>query len=625
MMKLFAVIDEADAPVLAILAQEMLLHAAGEKGFEIEIYRRNGSAVPNISPAWQNGDIMLLVGSRQGEENKPAWAAGFSGPIIAATREDIFNRSAALWRQIEQAAGKSAAAPGERAIKDAGGRAAIDGSAAIGGNPSVPHKGETAARKVQKLVAVTSCPTGIAHTFMAAEALMTGAKALGLTIRVETQGSVGAGTPLSEEEISAADLVIIAADREVERSRFNGKYVYSSGTKAAIANGKAYIQTAIDRAERQNAGSNPGAAAQAAGGQKGKNGFYAPLMTGVSFMLPFVVAGGLLIALGLALGGVNVEEQNGSFAHILWQIGARNVFPLIVPVLAGYIAFAIGDRPALAPGMVGGFVSDQIGAGFIGGIIAGFLAGYISRAAAHYIRLPRTIEGLKPVLILPLLCTAATGLILFYVIQAPTTALLHMLTDWVRGLEAQSNGAIINALLLGALIGGMMAVDMGGPVNKAAYTVAIGLLSVKIYTPMAAAMLGGMTPPMALALACYMRPRCFTTKERESSAATFIMGLSFISEGAIPFATRDPLRVIPCLIIGSAFAGAVALLAGTGIIVPHGGIFLLPIKGAIINYGGYFMALVSGAIVSACCLCLICRPLPKEQNQPPAVKRANGL
>jgi|GEM_PF-447064 len=615
-MKLFAVIDEADAPVLAILAREMLLHAAGEKGFEIEAYMRNGSAVPSIPPGYQSGDIVLLLGDRQEAGNNPASAAGFSGPIIVAAREDIFNQSATLWQQIEQAAaGGFAAAPGESAIMGAGEQAAIDGSAAIGDNLSASHKAETAARKVQKLVAVTSCPTGIAHTFMAAEALMASAKALGLTIRVETQGSVGAGTPLSGEEISEADLVIIAADREVERSRFNGKYVYISGTKAAIANGKAYIQTAINRAERQSAGFNPGAAeTPAASGQKGKNGFYAPLMTGVSFMLPFVVAGGLLIALGLALGGVNVEEQKGGFAHILWQIGARGVFPLIVPVLAGYIAFAIGDRPALAPGMVGGFISDQIGAGFIGGIIAGFLAGYISRAAARIIRLPQTIEGLKPVLILPLLCTAATGLILFYVIQAPTTALLHALTDWVRGLEAQSNGAIINALLLGALIGGMMAVDMGGPVNKAAYTVAIGLLSVKIYTPMAAAMLGGMTPPMALALACYMRPRCFTAKERESKEATFIMGLAFISEGAIPFATRDPLRVIPCLIIGAAVAGAVALLAGTGIIVPHGGIFLLPIKGAIINYGGYFIALVSGTIVSAFCLCLICRPLPKEQN-----------
>jgi len=591
-MKIFAVIDEADAPVLAVLTREMLLRSAKSKGLELEAQLCRPGAAPDPRPAPEAGDIVLLVPGRESEAEakaRPAWAEGLPAIVITARREDILNEAPALWQKLQQAA----AAPG-----------AAEHSDTAAGAP---------ARAVRAIIAVTSCPTGIAHTFMAAEALLDGAEALGLPMRVETQGSVGAGTPLTGPEIAAADLVIIAADREVDRSRFDGKYVYVSGTKAAIANGKAYIQKAIRQAERQNtAGAEAGDEAGSVSRQNSKSGFYAPLMTGVSFMLPFVVAGGLLIALGLALGGVNVEEQNGSFAHILWQIGARGVFPLIVPVLAGYIAFAIGDRPALAPGMVGGFVSDQIGAGFIGGIIAGFLAGYISRAAARFIRLPAAIEGLKPVLLLPLLCTAATGLIMFYVIQTPTTALLHFLTDWVRSLEEQSNGAVINALLLGALIGGMMAVDMGGPVNKAAYTVAIGLLSVKIYTPMAAAMLGGMTPPMALALACYLRPRCFTKKERESKEATFIMGLSFISEGAIPFATRDPLRVIPCLIIGSACAGAAALVLGTGIIVPHGGIFLLPIKGAILNYSGYFAALVGGTIISALCLCLICRPLPEK-------------
>lgn len=589
-MKLFAVIDEQNEHVLAVLAREMLQQQAKENGVAAEVHLR-GQAAPLTLPAAQNADDVLLFLSAGAE--KPPYeelAAQFRGAVIIAGRDEVFNAAAALWQKIKTpqpnaAANAPAAAP--------------------------------AAGTVRKLVAVTSCPTGIAHTFMAAEALQEGAKALGLAIRVETQGSVGSGTPLTAEEISAADLVLIAADREVERSRFDGKYVYSSGTKAAIADGKAYIQAAISQARRQN-GSQAAAESDAAAGSGSKGGFYPPLMTGVSFMLPFVVAGGLLIALGLALGGVNVAEQSGTLAHYLWQIGAKSVFPLIVPVLAGYIAFAIGDRPALAPGMAGGFLSDQIGSGFIGGIIAGFLAGYITKAAARYIQLPRSIAGLKPVLILPLFCTAATGLIMLYVFAEPTAWLLQTLTEWVRNLESQSSGALLNGLLLGAVLGGMMAADMGGPINKAAYTTAIGLLSVKIYTPMAAAMLGGMTPPMALALACYLRPRCFTEKERGSKEATFIMGLAFISEGAIPFAGRDPLRVIPCLIAGSAVAGALAVVTATGIVAPHGGIFLLPIKGAISNYAGYFTALIAGTATSAACLCFFCRRAPAAENKQPA-------
>lgn len=592
-MKLFVLLEEQRDYVQTALIREMLRRGAQKNGIEAEIKLYKAEAPAAEIPAMPSaGDILLCIGADEAEAAaaQTNMQSAFNGKILSATRAEALNAPQALWQKIMAAA-----------------QDAQTGGAAGAG---------AAANAARKIVAVTSCPTGIAHTFMAAEALLEGAKALNIPIRVETQGSVGSGTPLTEQEIKEADLVIIAADREVDRSRFAGKRLYVSKTKPAISNGRAYIQQAMEEARRQNAGADAAqmAAGKNANSDEKKGGFYGPLMTGVSFMLPFVVAGGLLIALGLALGGIHVEENQGTLGHVLWQIGQQNIFPLIVPVLAGYIAFAIADRPALAPGMVGGFISDNIGSGFIGGIIAGFLAGYITKAAIRYIPVPKALAGLKPVLILPLVCTALTGLVMFYIVKDPTAWLLHSLTDWVRNLEAQSNnGAVINVLLLGALIGGMMAADMGGPINKAAYTVAIGLLSVKIYTPMAAAMIGGMVPPLALALACVLRPSRFTEKERESKEATFVMGLAFISEGAIPFATRDPLRVIPCLIAGSAVAGAVAMLCNTGIVAPHGGIFLLPIKNAILNYSGYFAALIGGALTGALCLCFICRPLKAEK------------
>lgn len=624
-MKLLAIIDEQEEHVLAIMMREILLRSAKERDIPIEtyLYQEDSANPPKLpqnflqSLSADNGSaVLLFVSSRPHSaalEKIQSLSGDFHGTVLSVLPDDVTHRLPSLWKKITAARETGIAKNTAAANANANANAAQGIAALPAQNQNI--------EAIHKIVAVTSCPTGIAHTFMAAEALKEAAEALNIALRVETQGSVGAQTKLTAQEIKEADLVIIAADREVERDRFDGKYIYASGTKAAIADGKTYIRNAVLQARRQNAKTDNGqssGAEQAAESSTEKGGFYPPLMTGISFMLPFVVAGGLLIALGLAIGGVDVGEQSGTFAHFLWRTGAQGAFPLIVPVLAGYIAFAIADRPGLAPGMVGGFISDQIGSGFIGGIIAGFLAGYITKAAVRYIRLPRSLEGLKPVLLLPLLCTALTGLIMFYIVQSPTAWLLHSLTDWVGNLESQSGGAILNAMLLGALIGGMMAVDMGGPVNKAAYTVAIGLLSVKVYTPMAAAMIGGMTPPLALALACYIRPRCFTKKERDSKEATFIMGLAFISEGAIPFATRDPLRIIPCLVAGSAFAGIIALITATGIIVPHGGIFLLPIKGAIINYSGYFAAIISGMLVSAFFLCIFCRPLPKEETASPA-------
>lgn len=447
--------------------------------------------------------------------------------------------------------------------------------------------------KAVQIVAVTSCPTGIAHIFMAAEGLQAGAEILGVNIRVETQGSVGSQDALTEEEIKNADIVIIAADREVDRARFHGKRVYASNTKAAINDGRSYIQKALAEAKLHKAEPIENRAAIEAQEDK-KIGPYKHLMTGVSFMIPFVVAGGLLIALAFALGGINAgdAENAGTLAHALSTIGGLG-FSLMVPALAGYIAFSIADRPGLAPGMIGGLLAAHLGAGFLGGIIAGFLAGYIVLWLNQNIRLSRNLDGLKPVLILPLLATLIVGLIMIYVVGEPIAIVLQALESWLKGME----GA--NAFVLGAVIGGMMAVDLGGPVNKAAYATSVALISSGVYEPIAAVMAAGMTPPLAAAVATRLFKSKFTNDEYESGIATGVLGLSFISEGAIPFAARDPFRVIPSFVVGSAVAGAISMVLGCELKAPHGGVFVLLIPGAISNLLGYVIAIAAGTVVSA--------------------------
>ncbi|WP_223252063.1 PTS fructose transporter subunit IIC [Paracoccus mutanolyticus] len=448
-------------------------------------------------------------------------------------------------------------------------------------------------------MAITSCPTGIAHTFMAAEGLQEGAKALGHQIRVETQGSVGSQDALTPDEIAAADLVIIAADRQVELSRFAGKRVFNSPTKPAINDGAALIRKA--QAEARVQGGTAGPAEESAPAHK--TGVYKHLMTGVSFMLPFVVAGGLLIALAFALGGIYVYEDQyaGTLGYTLFQIGAKGAFTLMVPALAGYIAYSIADRPGIAPGMTGGVIAGTIGAGFLGGILAGFIAGYGVLALTRIIKLPRTLQGLMPVLILPLLGTALTGLLMFYVVGAPTARVLGALTAWLQDMQGSS------AAILGLILGGMMAVDMGGPINKAAYVFGTTLIASNVTEPMAAVMCAGMTPPLALAIASRLFPARFTVEEREAGNAAFVLGLAFVTEGAIPFAARDPLRVIPSLIAGSAVAGAVCMVLGVQLKVPHGGIFVLPIPNAVVNLPGFFIAMVIGTAVSVAALAVLKR------------------
>jgi PTS system fructose-specific IIC component len=476
-------------------------------------------------------------------------------------------------------------------------------SAALGAAPAAP----AASSGKLRIVGITSCPTGIAHTFMAAEGLSQAAANLGHDIKVETQGSVGSQNTLTAAEIAAADLVIIAADTQVNLDRFAGKRLYSSGTKAAINDGIALVKRAQAEA-RPHQASGGDAQPQAAANPDSKNSersaAYKHLMTGVSFMLPFVVTGGLLIALGFALGGIYVYEDafKGTLGWTLFNIGAKASFALMVPILAGYIAYSIADRPGIAPGMAGGMIASSIGSGFLGGIVAGFIAGYAVKYLNEKIQLGRNFDGLKPVLILPLLGTTIVGLLMYYVLGQPVAAALGAVTDWLKGLQGSS------ALALGMILGGMMAFDMGGPINKAAYTFATGLLASQVYAPMAAVMAAGMTPPLGIALAALLFKNRFSVDEREGAKAAGVLGISFITEGAIPFAAKDPLRVIPALVAGSALAGAISMAAGCELRVPHGGVFVLPIPNAVTNLGMYLVALVAGTVLTAVALGMFKKP-----------------
>ncbi|HIE0125006.1 TPA: PTS fructose transporter subunit IIC [Stenotrophomonas maltophilia] len=557
------VIAAGERSIEAVLAAEALRRAARQQGAELAIEIRSDQGVTGALPATQAAAAtqLLLVGDGEAD------AARFgNAQIVRASLGEVLDDPLAVLTQL---AATSATAP----VADAGTR----------------------------IVAVTSCPTGIAHTFMAAEGLQQAAKALGHAIRVETQGSVGAQDALSDEEIAAADLVLIAADREVDLSRFAGKRLFKSGTKPAINDGQNLIRKAL-----AEAGVQAGTAASGRTPEKARvTGPYKHLMTGVSFMLPFVTAGGLLIALAFALGGIYAfdDAHKGTLAWSLFQIGAKSGFMLMVPALAGYIAYSIADRPGIAPGMIGGLVAVNMDAGFIGGILAGFIAGYGVHWINRALRLPRSLEGLKPVLILPVLGTLLVGLLMMYVIGTPVAGLLAWLTDWLRGMQGSS------AILLGLLLGGMMAVDMGGPVNKASYAFSTALISSQVYTPMAATMIGGMTPPLGIALATWLFSNRFTAEERGTAGAAGVLGLSFVTEGAIPYAARDPLRTIPALILGSAVAGAISMAAGVELKVPHGGVFVLPIPNAVTHLGVYLLALVAGVTVTAVALRVLKKPV----------------
>lgn len=460
-----------------------------------------------------------------------------------------------------------------------------------------------------KFVAVTACPTGIAHTFMAQEALLQAGKKLGHDVRVETQGATGAEDTLTDEEIRAADAVIIAADKQVDLDRFQGKRLLQTSVSAAIKEPEKLMQEALQAPVFQPAKAN-GAYDEIQTVKQNRNqgmpAVYRHLMNGVSHMLPLVIAGGIFIALSTAI------DINGkaSLAEAFDNIGGGSAFKLFVPILSAFIAQSIADRAAFAAGLVGGWIGTQgpmyhagpnASAGYLGGIIAGFLAGYITLALRKWIRVPRSLEGIKTVLILPVLSVGIVGLLMIYVLGHPVAALMSALSNGLMHIGASAS------LGLGALLGLMMAFDMGGPFNKVAYFFAVGLLATKTpeaETIMAAVMGAGMVPPIAMALSAFFAPRKYSPEERDAAKAAVILGACFITEGAIPFATRDPLRVIPSIMVGSAVTGALCMLFHVTNPGPHGGIFVFPLIG---HWALFAVAILVGAAVGAAMVTLLKR------------------
>ena len=460
-------------------------------------------------------------------------------------------------------------------------------------------------KKIPYIVAVTSCSSGIAHTFMAAEGLKKSAESLGYKIKVETQGSVGAKNLITPEEVKEADVVIIAADAFVDKTKFAGKRIYETGTKPAIHSGEEVIEKALALPEVDALDTSLNDKVKDAKEQRSKarTGAYKHLMTGVSYMLPVVVAGGLLIALSFAVGGIHAGDHKGTFGWALMEIGGNTAFKLFIPIFSAFIAFSIANRPGITSGLIGGMLAMTINAGFLGGILSGFLAGYVTLALNNYIKLPENLEGIKPVLLLPLFSTFIVGLAMIYVIGPPIAFIMEGLAKWLMSLQNTS------ALFLGALLGAMMAFDMGGPVNKAAYTFSVGLLASSIYQPMAATMAAGMVPPLALGLAATLFKSRFTLEEQKASKPALVLGVSFITEGAIPFAAADPLRVIPCTVIGAAVTGAISMVGKCGLLAPHGGMFVLAIPNAIQHLGTYIIAILAGTAVTTIALYFVKKPI----------------
>jgi PTS system fructose-specific IIC component len=453
-----------------------------------------------------------------------------------------------------------------------------------------------------KILAVTACPTGIAHTYMAAQKLTDKAKEMGISLKVETNGSSGVKNRLTDADIAEADAIIVAADTKVEMARFNGKPVIQTKVGKAIYETEELLNRAnikdapIYKHDKSKDDSDT---------SETKSGFYKHLMNGVSNMLPFVVGGGILIALSF-FWGINSSDPTSAdynaFAAMLNTIGGGNAFFLMVPVLAGFIASSIADRPGFAPGMVGGLIAITVtgvdgvsgGSGFLGGIIAGFLAGYVTVLVKKaFAALPDALEGLKPVLFYPVFSIAITGLIMM-LINPPLTKLYTGMSAFLEGLGGT------NQVLVGILLGAMMAIDMGGPINKAAYTFGIAMLDAQNFGFIATVMAAGMVPPLGMAIATTLFKKRFTKQEREAGKTAYVLGACFITEGVIPFAAADPARVIPASVVGAALAGGLTMLFDIGLRAPHGGVFVMGlVDGGIVQVLLYALAIAAGAIVTA--------------------------
>ena len=442
--------------------------------------------------------------------------------------------------------------------------------------------------KMKKIVAVTACPTGVAHTFMSAEAIETYAKQQGWQVKVETRGQVGAGNEITAEEVAAADLVFVAADIDVPLDKFKGKLMYRTSTGLALKKTAQEFDKAFKEAKIYEGGATSAAKAEERGEKKG---VYKHLMTGVSHMLPLVVAGGLLIAISFMFGIEAFKDENiaGGLPKALMDIGGGAAFHLMIAVFAGYVAFSIADRPGLAVGLIGGMLATTAGAGILGGIIAGFLAGYVVKGLNDVIKLPPSLMSLKPILILPLLGSFIVGLAMIYLINPPVAKIMTALSEWLKSMGD------VNAMVLGVIIGTMMCIDMGGPVNKAAYTFSVGMIASQVYTPMAAAMAAGMVPPIGMAIATWLARSKFTSNQRDAGKASFVLGLCFISEGALPFVAADPLRVIISSVLGGATAGAISMSLGITLQAPHGGLFVVPFVSEPLMY---LAAIAIGSVVT---------------------------
>lgn len=453
------------------------------------------------------------------------------------------------------------------------------------------------------IVAVTACPTGIAHTYMAAEAIEKKAKELGYQVKVETRGSAGAKNVLTDDEIAKATGVIVACDTNVPTDRFDGKKVIECQVSDGINKTEELVKriAAGDAPVFKASGKKEASHSSIGGKESIGHQIYKHLMNGVSHMLPFVVGGGILIAIAFLIDGFSVDlnslpaDQRANFGTItqgaaLFKGIGGTAFGFMLPILAGFIAMSIADRPGLAVGFVGGSIAANGTSGFLGALVAGFVAGYIVNLLKKiFSKLPESLDGVKPVLLYPLLGIFLIGVIMQFVVEPPIGALNTAINNGLNGL----NGA--SAVVLGVLLGGMMAIDMGGPVNKAAYVFGTASIAAGNYNIMAAVMIGGMVPPLAIALATIFFKNKFTAEERKAGPTNFIMGLSFITEGAIPFAASDPLHVLPACAVGSAVAGGLSMAFGCTLMAPHGGIFVVPTIG---NPLMYLVALVIGAFIA---------------------------
>ncbi|MBE9112489.1 PTS fructose-like transporter subunit IIB [Nodosilinea sp. LEGE 07298] len=595
MTKIVAVTASVSSAAHAQMAAEALKRTAQVLGHEIATEAQGGAVVTALHPDdIQQADVVIVGADEAVERDR------FTGkPVYAVSTSEAIRNTEMV---IQSAVALVGHAPNLGPIKTTPHpHDPLPEDAAVFTPEAVPAP--------KFFVGITSCPTGIAHTFMAAEALKQGATKLGHDIKVETQGSVGSQNTLTDEEIARADAVIIAADTHVDLSRFGSKRLYETSTKAAIHSGTDVVTAALDAPVAGGGSSGTGSYVDEvkrakAERSESRSGPYKHLLTGVSYMLPVIVAGGLIIALSFVFG-INPEE--GTFGAALMAIGGGAAFTLIVPVLSGFIAFSIADRPGLAPGLIGGMLAANLNMGFLGGILSGFLAGYVAKFVRDKVNLPTNFEGLKPVLVIPLLATLIVGLLLVYVFGGPVRFIMEGLTGYLEGLSGT------NAILLGLILGAMMAVDMGGPVNKAAYTFAVGLLATNLYAPMAAVMAAGMTPPLGLALATFISKKHFNQAEQEAGKVASVLGISFITEGAIPFAANDPLRILPACIAGSAVTGALSMAFGCTLRAPHGGVFVLAIPNAVENVGLYIVAIAVGTLITALATVQLKHWFPKKK------------